>query len=204
MPIRVLLADDSPAAARAVFSALPEPEFEVRTAADGAKAARALDEIKPDALLAALSLPGRSGYELGALVRQDPEARGLALIFLQGPVETLEVNRLCGLDHDGVVRKPFDSASLAALVRRAVEKRREIPSLPEEPQVALPAAPPPASDMAEPALGLDGTPLEAALRKIVREELAQSSWEEKVRDIAAAEYRKRLVRELRRGDSEKK
>jgi CheY-like chemotaxis protein len=195
MPIRVLLADDSPAAARAVLNALPDPEFEVRTAADGGRAARAMAERMPDVLLAALALPGRSGYELGAMVRQDPDACGMALVFLQGPVETLDVNRLSGLDHDGVVRKPFDSAALAALVRRAVEKRREFPSLPEEPQVVVPAAPPVPPDPADPALGLEGTPLEAALRRLIRED--------KVRDIAAAEYRKRLVRELRREPGKK-
>ncbi len=200
MPIHVLLADDSPAAVRAVLSALPDPEFEVRTAADGGRAARAMAERRPDILLAALSLPGRSGYELGAMVRQDPEACGMALVFLQGPVETLDVSRLSGLDHDGVVRKPFDSGALAALVRRAVEKRREIPSLPEEPQVAVPAAPSVPPGPAEPALGLEGTPLEATLRRLIREEIDRAPWQDKVRDIAAAEYRKRLVRELRRGD----
>jgi DNA-binding response OmpR family regulator len=203
MPIRVLLADESPAAARSVQSALPEPEFEVRAAVDGARAARALAEFKPDAVLASLGLPGRSGYEIGAMLREDPAARVVALVFLQGAMETLDVNRLSGLDHDGVVRKPFDSTALAGLIRRAVEKRREIPSLPEEPQVELPreATPP---DPASPTLGLEDTPLEKTLRRLVRDEIARTPWEEKMREIAAAEYRKRLVRELRRPDPPKK
>jgi CheY-like chemotaxis protein len=201
MPIRVLLADDSPAAARAVQSALPEPEFLVRAAEDGAKAARALTEFKPDAVLAALSLPGRSGCEIGAMLREDPDGRGVALVFLQGAVEPLDVERLSVLDHDGVLRKPFDSTALAGLVRRAVEKRRDVTSLPEEPVLDPPA--PPAADgpPCPPTLGLDGTPLEAALRRIVREEMGRAPWDEKMREIAGAEYRKRLVRELRRGDA---
>jgi len=200
MQIRVLLADDSPAAARSVQSALPGPEFIVRVAEDGARAARALAEFKPDAVLAALGLPGRSGCELGAMLREDPEGRGVALVFLQGAVEPLDVNRLSGLDHDGVVRKPFDSSALAGLVRRAVEKRREVTSLPEEPALDLPADEAIATPPCPPTLGLDGTPLEAALRRIVREEMGRAPWDEKMREIAGAEYRKRLVRELRRGD----
>ncbi|MCX6559685.1 MAG: response regulator [Candidatus Aminicenantes bacterium] len=203
MPIRVLLADESPATARAIQSALPEPEFDVRAAVDGARAARALAEFKPDAVLASLGLPGRSGYEIGAMLREDPAARVVALVFLQGVTETLDVNRLSGLDHDGVVRKPFDSTALAGLVRRAVEKRREIPSLPEEPQVEIPREATP-SDPASPTLGLEDTPLEKTLRRLVRDEIARAPWEEKMREIAAAEYRKRLVRELRRPDSPKK
>jgi DNA-binding response OmpR family regulator len=203
MPIRVLLADESPAAARAVQSALPEPEFVIRVADEGARAARALAEFKPDAVLASLGLPGRSGYEIGARLREDPAARVVALVFLQGVMEALDVNRLSGLDHDGVIRKPFDSTALAGLVRRAVEKRREIPSLPEEPLIESPreAAPP---DSAGPALGLEDTPLETTLRRLVRDEIARAPWEEKMREIAAAEYRKRLVRELRRPEPPKK
>ena len=204
MPIRVLLADESPAAARAVQSALPEPEFDVRVTVNGARAARALAELKPDAVLASLGLPGRSGYEIGALLREDAASRVVALVFLQGVMETLDVNRLSGLDHDGVVRKPFDSTALAGLVRRAVEKRREIPSLPEEPLVESPAAAAPAPEPSVPALGLEDTPLEKAIRKIVREEIARTPWEEKMREIAAGEYRKRMVRELRRPDPPKK
>jgi CheY-like chemotaxis protein len=204
MPIRVLLADDSPAAARAVQAALPGPEFVVRIADEGARAARALAEFKPDAVLAAIGLPGRSGYELGALLREDPESRGVALVFLQGVVETLDVNRLSGIDHDGVVRKPFDSSALAGLFRRSIEKRREITSLPEEPVVGISREEPVAADSEQPPLGLDGTPLDAALRRLVRDEIARAPWDEKMREIAGAEYRKRLVRELRRGDPVKK
>jgi DNA-binding response OmpR family regulator len=205
MPIRVLLADDSPASARAVQSALPEPEFVVRVAEDGARAARALVEFKPDAVLAALSLPGRSGYEIGSMLREDAESRAVALVLLQGVVETLDVHRLAGLEHDGVVRKPFDSSLLAGLVRASVEKRREIPSLPEEPVMEAPRADQePAAEPGPPPLGLDGTPLEAALRRLVREEIARAPWDEKMREIAGSEYRKRLVRELRRGEPPKK
>ncbi|MDD8026045.1 MAG: response regulator [Acidobacteriota bacterium] len=204
MPIRVLLADDSPAAARAVQSALPGPEFVVRVADEGGRAARALAEFKPDAVLAAVGLPGRSGYELGALLREDPESRGVALVFLQGVVEALDVNRLSGIDHDGVVRKPFDSTALAGLVRRSLEKRREITSLPEEPSMEIRPEAAPAAGSEPPPLGLDGTPLEAALRRLVRDEIARAPWDERMREIAGAEYRKRLVRELRRGEPAKK
>ena len=204
MSLKILLADDSPAAARAVQAALPSPEFEVRVADDGDKAVRALDEFGPDAVLAALALSVRNGYELAAVLRERTERKAMALVLLQGAVEPLDVGRLAGLDHDGVVRKPFESRALARLVRQAVERRREIPSLPEEPFLQPPAAP---ADAAEPAAegpGLAGSPLEKTLRAIVREELGHPGWEAKMREIASAEFKKRLVEELRAADSSKK
>jgi CheY-like chemotaxis protein len=202
MRLRVLIADPSPAAVRAVQAAFPEPGFEVRAVADGGKAARALEERFPDILLAALSLPPRDGYELGAFFRSRPETRGAALIFLRGPVETLDLGRLTAIDHDGIVSKPFDAQTLTALVRRTIERRREIPSLPEEPVLAeAPVVPETVRVEAE--RGLDGTPLEDVLRGLVHEEFRQADWEERMRRIASAEFKKLLVEELRGSDVEK-
>jgi CheY-like chemotaxis protein len=205
MAYTILIADDSAAAVRAVQAAFPEPEFEVRTAADGGRAARAIEEGMPDALLAALVLPVKDGYELGALFRSRPESKASALIFLRGAVETLDVGRLAVIDHDGVVTKPFDGHSLADLVGRAIERRREIPSLPEEPALRSPTAAVPAASTSRlgDEAGLAGTPLEEALRGLVREEFSRVEWQSQMREIAAAEFKKLLVAELRGVDAKK-
>lgn len=205
MAYRVLLADESPAAAKAVQAALPEPEFEVRVAAEASKAEQALEEALPDALLAALSFPAKDGYELGARFRSRPGAKAAALIFLRGIVEGLDVGRLAAIDHDGVVRKPFDAQTLAAAVRRAIEKRREIPSLPEEPSVQRPAAEEPESPPERITISLDlaGSPLEDSLRGLVREEFGRAEWDARMREIASAEFKKLLVAELREFPSKK-
>ena len=205
MAYKILFADDSAATLRAAQAALPEPEFEVRTAADGARAARAIEEDTPDALLAALSLPLRDGYELGAFFRSRPESKAAALIFLRGAVETLDLGRLAVIDHDGVVSKPFDAQSLAELGRRAIERRREIPSLPEEPSLRQPTAAVPAASTARLGndVGLAGTPLEEILRGLVHEEFSRTEWQSAMREIAAAEFKKLLVAELRGVDAKK-
>jgi DNA-binding response OmpR family regulator len=199
MAYKILIADESAAAVRAAQAALPEPEFEVRAAPDGGRAVRAIEEDGPDALLAALSLPPQDGYELGTFFRSRPESKAAALIFLRGAVETLDVGRLAVIDHDGVLAKPFDAHSLADLVRRAIERRREIPSLPEEPALRPPTAALPAAATVRIGTGggLAGTPLEEALRDLVREEFSRADWEARMRGIAAAEFKKLLVAELR-------
>jgi len=197
MPYRVLVADDSPMTARAAQAALPEPAFEVQVAADGAKAERALLEGPPDAVLAALALPLKDGYELGATLRARAECKTTALLFLRGVVEPLDVGRLAAIDHDGVIRKPFDGTALARLVRQAVEHRRVLPTIPEESAVQVPVAEPAAPpERITVSLGLDETPLERTLRNLVREEFGRADWDERMRGIAAAEFRKLLVAEL--------
>ncbi len=202
MAYKIIIADDSAAAVRAAQAAFPEPEFEVRTAADGVRAVRAIEEDTPDALLSALSLSLKDGYELGAFFRSRPESKAAALIFLRGAVETLDLGRLAVIDHDGVVTKPFDAHSLAELVRRAIERRREIPSLPEEPALRSPTAAVPTAHLGN-EVGLAGTPLEEILRALVREEFSRTEWQSVMREIAAAEFNKLLVAELRGVDAKK-
>lgn len=202
MPIRVLLADDSPAVARAVQAALPEGEFVVFVAADGAQASRALGEFEPDAVLAALSLPSKSGAELASELRSLQGGKNPALFFLRGAVEPLEVAKLASIDHDGVILKPFDSQSLAARVRQAVEGRRDIPSLPEDPvrKTTTTLEPP---ERITTALGLEDTPLERTLRDLVRDEMTRAQWDDRMRDIASQEFKKLLVEELQSVDPKK-
>jgi hypothetical protein len=103
------------------------------------------------------------------------------------------------------VAKPFDAHSLADLVRRTIERRREIPSLPEEPAMRPPTAVLPASVTSRLGTGggLAGTPLEEVLRELVREEFLRADWEARMRAIAAAEFNKLLVAELRGANSKK-
>jgi len=89
MPIRIFIADLSAATVRAAQAAFPETEFEVRVFADGAKAARAIEDGPPDALLTALLLPQLAQRGLQALdARQAPPndggiALGQAWVALQ-------------------------------------------------------------------------------------------------------------------------
>ena len=98
--------------------------------------------------------------------------------------------------------KPFDAHSLAELVRRAIERRREIPSLPEEPALRPPTAVLPAPRLRD-GPGLAGTPLEETLRGLVREEFSRTEWQSQMREIAANEFKKLLVAELRGVETKK-
>ena len=132
MPYRIIVADPSPSVQRAVQLAFPEPEFRTYPVEDGSALLDAAAEVRPDAVLLSLSLPGRDPAELGRLLRARPDLRRVPLIFLRGTFESAEVPPSLP-DHDGVFQKPFDSERLAAAVRELVEARAVPLTLPEEP-----------------------------------------------------------------------
>jgi DNA-binding response OmpR family regulator len=203
MGFKIVVVDRSPSALKAAELALPAPEFEVATFGDGLEALRAIPDLAPDAVLAGLSLPSRDGYEIADFAKSQPRGRQTAVIFLRGPFEPLDAAKIAPIDHDGIVAKPFDGASLLALVRAAVDRRKELPSLPEEPVRVISDPPAPA---AAPALPSEWTAeLEQTVRALVRREigLTRSEIEAIARDVVMVEVKRTLVEELAKIETKK-
>jgi len=132
MPYKVILAEASPSVQKVVQMAFPEPDFEVHTFEDGIRTIESLARIDPDAVLLGLALPSRDGYEVGLYLRSREEFRKAGLILIKNAFESLDMERLQGIDYDGIVQKPFDSESLAGLVREIIDRKKSPPSYPEE------------------------------------------------------------------------
>ncbi|MDH4270529.1 MAG: hypothetical protein OEW18_00985, partial [Candidatus Aminicenantes bacterium] len=93
MPYRVVLADASLSVQKALQLALPEPDFRLYVFEDGVACLNALPEIKPDAVVLSLGLPGRDGYDIGRFVKGRDEYRRVPVLFLRGTFEPLEEER---------------------------------------------------------------------------------------------------------------
>ena len=203
MGFKIVVVDHSPSALKAAEIALPAPEFEVATFGDGLEAIRAIPDLAPDAVLAGLSLPSRDGYEIADFVNSQPRGRQIAVFFLRGPFEPLDEAKIAPVDHDGIVAKPFDGESLLALVRAAVDRRKELPSLPEEP-VRVRTDPP--SPPADPPLPSEWTAeLEKTVRELVRREigLTRKEIEAMARGVVMSEVKRTLVEELAKIETKK-
>ncbi|MBN1938039.1 MAG: response regulator [Candidatus Aminicenantes bacterium] len=206
MNSKILLAEASSLVRKAVEAAFPASEFEVRTASDGLAAVRLLPEWSPDAVLAALNLPGMDGYEIAAFLGSQPVYRPTAVFLLRGSFESLDMGKLAAVKYDGLVQKPFDGETLAAQVRAAIDRKRELPSLPEDPfaepspESASIPEPPDTGNLPEWTEGV-----EQKIRDLVRQEILrnQSEMEERARDIVSAEFKKVLVAELKAVDGRK-
>ena len=146
MPYRIIVADPSPSAQKAAALALTEPEFSVFPFEDGTALLESVAELRPDALLVSLTLPGRDGYDVGRTLRSRKELAQVPLVGLKGAFEALDIDRNAPAEYDEVVLKPFDSDRLAALVRELIVRKTGPSTLPEEP-------PPPLRGAAGPARG---------------------------------------------------
>jgi DNA-binding response OmpR family regulator len=130
---KIIIADESPSTQRAIQLAFPESEFRLFPFENGLELLKAVPEIHPDACLIGLSLSGHNGYDVALVLRRRPETRGIPIFFLKGTFESFDEEKTGGIEHEGVVVKPFDSGRLVALVQEAIERRTTPVSLPEEP-----------------------------------------------------------------------
>lgn len=205
MPYRVIVADPSPTAVRAVEMALPAPEFQIRVFNDGLDAIEAVREVPPDAVLAAFALPSRDGYELGSFVRSQTCGNQIALFFLRGAFEPFDMPRISRVAYDGIILKPFDGDSLANLVRETIGQKRELPCLPEEPAIERPSEPTSPPESLTAAFPPGPPDLDARIRAIVRAELRarEAEIEKTAAEIVAAEVKRVLVEELKKIDTRK-
>jgi two-component system, OmpR family, response regulator len=120
-PIRVLVVDDEPNLAEVMASVLRYEGWEVRTAADGAKALRIARELRPDALILDVMLPDIDGLEVMRRLRTQQPSVCVLFLTAKDAVE----DRIAGITAGGddYVTKPFSLeevlARLRGLLRRA-------------------------------------------------------------------------------------
>ena len=112
---RILLADDSPHAQRMGERILRDEGHEVITVSDGLVAMLRLKDAAPDLIIADVSMPEVSGYELCEYIKNN----GGAPVFLTaGAVEPLDDDEVARVRADGVLKKPFEASLLLAAVGR--------------------------------------------------------------------------------------
>jgi CheY-like chemotaxis protein len=122
---RILLADDSPHAQRMGERILRDEGHEVITVSDGKVALLRLQDAQPELVIADISMPDVSGYEVCEYVK----SHGGAPVFLTaGAVEPVDEKEVARVRADGVLKKPFEASILLAAIARfggASRKRAE-------------------------------------------------------------------------------
>jgi CheY-like chemotaxis protein len=133
---RILLADDSLTIQKVVELTFSETDYELMAVGSGDRAVEALEEFRPDIVLADVVMPGLTGYEVCAAVKKRPDGAAIPVILLTGTFEPFDRARAESVGCDSIVTKPFDSHALSSLVEQLIAKGAEI-------RAALSVAPPP-------------------------------------------------------------
>jgi cyclic di-GMP phosphodiesterase len=115
--LRILLVDDDPA-----LRTLLRTTFEVADVAvveaDGAAAARRkIRANRPDVIVLDVNMPGMTGLELSAVLKEAPETRDIPIVLLTGSDGgSVEAAKSAGAD--AFLRKPFSPLELLAVAER--------------------------------------------------------------------------------------
>jgi len=124
--VRVLIVDDDPTVSEVVAAYCRREGFETDVAADGVTALALAGRTTPDLVLLDLMLPGLSGLEVSAHLRQSrPD---LPIIMLTALGE--ETDRIAGLEHgaDDYVVKPFSPRELVLRARSVLRRSGALPT----------------------------------------------------------------------------
>lgn len=123
---RVLVVDDDYDIARYVELNLTLEGFSVHVAHDGEEAMLLAHELRPEAVLLDVMMPGLDGYEVCKRLRSDPRTSHSAIIMLTA--KSLSADTVLGLTSgaDDYIAKPFDPPELVARVRAALRRTRQL------------------------------------------------------------------------------
>jgi DNA-binding NtrC family response regulator len=119
---RVLIVDDEANARTALAELLRDEGYLVETAADGFKALPKLEELEPDVVVTDLKMPGLSGLELMAKIRErDPECVVIVMTAFGAVESAVQAMRQGAADY---LTKPVNVEELSLVLKREIERKR--------------------------------------------------------------------------------
>jgi CheY-like chemotaxis protein len=136
MPKTLLLADDSVTIRKVVGISFANEDVTLVSVDNGDDAILKAREIRPDAILADVVMPGKNGYEVCEAIKADPDLQHIPVLLLTGTFEAFDEARASAAGAAGHVAKPFEAQTLVDQVKRLLNE-----SAPPV-QQAAPVAPP--------------------------------------------------------------
>jgi signal transduction histidine kinase/ActR/RegA family two-component response regulator len=115
----ILVVEDDRDVRRFIVECLDTLGYHIKEAAHGQQGLELLRAEAPSLLIVDFAMPGMNGAELAARVRADQHV--MPIIFVTGYADMDAVDRVSG--NNLVLRKPFDVAGLANIVRQALALR---------------------------------------------------------------------------------
>jgi CheY-like chemotaxis protein len=123
MTIKILVADDSVTMQKIVSLAFNDEDVEIAAAASGQAALDSMRVFGPDIVLADVSMPGYSGYEVCARIKEDSELASTPVVLMVGTFESFDEVEASRVKCNGHITKPFDTSELIQMVNSLVGEK---------------------------------------------------------------------------------
>lgn len=120
---RVLIVDDTGSNVDLLVGMLDDI-YDIRVAMDGPGALEAVADEKPDMILLDVMMPGMDGYEVCRRLKENPETRGIPVIFLTAMTGENEEARGLSLGAVDYIAKPFSPELVKSRVNNQIELKR--------------------------------------------------------------------------------
>ena len=122
MDEKILIVEDEPNIVVPLQFIMKDNGYDVAVAFSGEEAVDAITESKPDLILLDIMLPGMDGYELCQMIRQNPDWKGIKIIFLTALGREADMAKGMALDADAYITKPFSNKEVVEKVRNLLQK----------------------------------------------------------------------------------
>ena len=119
-PKTLLVVDDATSNIELLLETLGK-DYAVRIAADGVAALTIVKKARPDLILLDIMMPGMDGFEVCRQLKDDPETRGIPIIFITALSEIVDEARGLALGAVDYITKPFNPAIVRARVHNHLE-----------------------------------------------------------------------------------
>lgn len=123
---RVLIVEDQEDNALIYETMLRHVGYEVIIAADGLAGLEAIREHRPDLVLLDISLPKLSGFEVAAVVRQEPELHEVRLVALTALAFAADRERAGRLGFVAYLAKPIEPRAVLEEVKLQIGEPIEL------------------------------------------------------------------------------
>jgi CheY-like chemotaxis protein len=139
-PPKLLVADDSVTIRRVIELTFADEGVEVIAVSDGRQAIERIERERPDVVLADVSMPERTGYEVAWFVKNNPHLAHVPVLLLSGAFEPVDDARAEEAGCRGVLAKPFEPQVVIRRVRDLLGTlaAETVPALPEVHAAATP------------------------------------------------------------------
>jgi DNA-binding response OmpR family regulator len=124
----ILVIEDDPRIQKALVRQFTAEGYSVHVSQDGDAGMAAVNEVRPDAVVLDLMLPGLSGREICKRIKSEPYAT--PVVVLSAVSEVADKVLLLELGADDYVTKPFSPRELLARVQAAIRRNQRSASKP--------------------------------------------------------------------------
>jgi two-component system, OmpR family, phosphate regulon response regulator PhoB len=122
MPPRILVCDNEEALRDLVRASLSGNAYEIAEARDGDEALEIARRVRPDLIVLDVMMPGRTGLDVLAELRAEPELARTKVVMLTARAQAADRVAADGAGADRFLTKPFSPIALARVVEELLHE----------------------------------------------------------------------------------